>query len=211
MAMGIGTPRITELTGLPSITIWRIKTQKSTIFASTEAKILAIPLSPLELAKDGAYVDITGSRRRIRALQRVGYTYEFLAGELGLTNEAVREIGFDPTHSHITAGCARRVVRVFDRLHLTPGPSRITERRAERKGWHPPLAWDEDTIDDPAAEPIDVRRKLHTKNGASWVEDYHELNDIGLTDRAIADRLGLDLKSMKDTLRRHRKREELAA
>ncbi len=28
--------------------------------------------------------------------------------------------------------------------------------RARRQGWAPPLAWDEDTIDDPAASPVDT-------------------------------------------------------
>lgn len=52
---------------------------------------------------------------------------------------------------------ARLVRRLYDRLSMTPAPASRGATRARndarRKGWFPPLAWDDDTIDDPVAVP----------------------------------------------------------
>ncbi|WP_205859648.1 helix-turn-helix domain-containing protein, partial [Phycicoccus flavus] len=47
----------------------------------------------------------------------------------------------------------REVRDVYDRLSMTPGPSPETRGWAVKLGYAPPLAWDEDTIDDPTATP----------------------------------------------------------
>lgn len=54
----------------------------------------------------------------------------------------------------VTAWRAADIAKVYDELSMTLGPSNITRLRAEAKGWPPPLAWDDDRIDDPAYNPM---------------------------------------------------------
>jgi hypothetical protein len=42
---------------------------------------------------------------------------------------------------------------LFAELQSVPGPDDKARRRAARRGWQPPPAWDTDSIDDPAASP----------------------------------------------------------
>ncbi|WP_295694431.1 hypothetical protein, partial [Lapillicoccus sp.] len=53
----------------------------------------------------------------------------------------------------ISARAWRQVRQVYDRLSMTPGPSPTARARAAARGYAPPLAWDDDTIDDPRALP----------------------------------------------------------
>lgn len=97
--------------------------------------------------------DITGTRRRLQALMAIGWTGELLAPRLGwTTGEAVtnlmkqrRQFCYTPT--------ALRVERLYDQLWNVPGPSSQGRTRAARKGWLPPLWWDDDRIDDPSYDP----------------------------------------------------------
>ncbi len=47
----------------------------------------------------------------------------------------------------------REISELYDRLSMTPGPSPQTRGWAKTLGYAPPLAWDEDTIDDPRSRP----------------------------------------------------------
>lgn len=115
-------------------------------------------------------VPTAGTGRRLRALQAIGWTQTDLAARLGVTHQRVSRLtneSYDAVHRTVAA----RVAGVYDDLSMTvpqdvpPGerpagyqPVYDKQRRRVRAlGWPPPLAWDDDTIDDPAAE-------------ASWVD-----------------------------------------
>lgn len=126
-----------------------------TVFRRTADRLLAVPVpAPHDVwryAAAGQPVHPAGTARRLQALVALGWTNRELAarlemGEANLTT-AVH------AHRHPTAGFARKVAALFDELQLTPGPSVRARLRAQRNGWASPLAWDEDTIDDPAAAP----------------------------------------------------------
>jgi hypothetical protein len=101
-------------------------------------------------------IDSTGTRRRVQALQRIGWRAEDIAA-LGPWNakDAVYELTKRP---RVTRRNAAVVVAIYDQLSMKPGPSEETRRRAIRAGWPSPLAWDDDTIDDPDAQPADAYR-----------------------------------------------------
>jgi hypothetical protein len=48
---------------------------------------------------------------------------------------------------------------------------------AERRGWSGPLAWDDDTIDDPNASP-DTGERSHLPNGGSGRPGEHVVEDV---------------------------------
>lgn len=108
------------------------------------------------------YVDVTGTVRRIRALQAMGWRYVDLDRALG---RAPSHGGATWSHNlmhqqRIHVANAQLVAALYERLSMTPGPSDVARRRALRKGYHPPLAWND--IDDPNERPrrgTDHRRK----------------------------------------------------
>lgn len=98
------------------------------------------------------FVPALGARRRIRALLAIGWTHETMAAAAGLhakkTALVLNQAGdlvARVTHDQIDAA--------YHQLSMTPGPSRLTRLRAARLGYPPPLAWDDETLDDPDGLP----------------------------------------------------------
>jgi hypothetical protein len=95
-------------------------------------------------------IDATGTRRRVRALVRIGWPTSELAARLGVSFQNV----YDYTiRDKVRRSTAAKVAALYDELSMLPGPSSSASIRARSKGWPPPLAWDDDEIDDPAARP----------------------------------------------------------
>ena len=66
------------------------------------------------------------------------------------------------------------------------------------RGWAPPLAWDEDSIDSPEAPPNPGRHETLT-----FRDRYLELRDCGYNDLFIAQRLNIRPESLGRQLLRH--------
>ena len=97
-------------------------------------------------------VDVTGTRRRLQALQVIGWTAHSIGQHLNVTSQRVTAIINDP-RPNVHTTTAQRISALYDRLSMTPGTSRRTRERAAAKGWHRPLCWDDDQIDNPEWEP----------------------------------------------------------
>lgn len=97
-------------------------------------------------------VHAIGTARRLRALAALGWDLADLADRLGVNTRRVHHLQAmgSPTVYRTTADSVRRV---YDALSMTVGPSGKTARIARRNRWPPPLAWDDDTIDNPTARP----------------------------------------------------------
>lgn len=100
---------------------------------------------------DRLYIDSTGSARRIRALMALGWRYSDIDAAAGYD-------GPRPTWSHNIVNQARvhvdtaaKVDAVYRQLGMTLGPSVRVRNVAAKRGWAPPLAWD--NIDDPNERP----------------------------------------------------------
>ncbi len=98
-------------------------------------------------------VDPTGTRRRIEALMALGHTTAVIGRNAGgIQGREVRRIGSRDL-GWVSRQTAAAIAGAFEKLSATVGASEITRRRALRRGFAPPLAWDDDTIDDPQATP----------------------------------------------------------
>ncbi|MBX9919112.1 MAG: hypothetical protein K2Y33_04665 [Mycolicibacterium frederiksbergense] len=218
-AAGMGTRRIAELAGCSRGVISALingrtdrgEPPSKTMDREYSAAILAIeiPEIPHEVVKPGQIVPSIGTARRLQALVCLGYTQAYLSARVGFLPSNGARL-FDPARqASVTASTARRAAQLFAELQLTPGPSDQARRRAQRAGWAPPLAWDDDTIDDPKAKPQhQVRRR------ATFVERFTEVRDhCGITEiTAIASALGQDPKSVERQAARYRDRlEEVAS
>ena len=104
--------------------------------------------------------DAAGTRRRLQALVRGGWSLGLMSARLGCTRQVLRLTLH--RSERVTAATARAVRELYDELWDQPPPegtrfekraATMARRYARERGWVPPLAWDDDEIDDPAAVP----------------------------------------------------------
>jgi len=129
------------------------------VHRETAEKILAVTTDQVA---DGARVPTTGPSRRLQALATLGWTVQALADHAGVDRQVLDGL-LPGRRTHTTARTARTVRDLYDELWNTPRPTRSpheeasaarARRRAQDQGWAPPMAWDDDTIDDPNAKPL---------------------------------------------------------
>ncbi len=163
MAAGMGWKRIADKAGVSTGGLSKLmygaseRRPSRRIRQYTEQRILAIAVD----VADGARVDATGTRRRLQALVAQGWTQTRLAELVGISPANFGHL----IHAHgaVNARTARTVRDLYDQLwkadpaHGANGYVRggISKAKAcaRRRGWVGPLAWDDDTIDDPNAAP----------------------------------------------------------
>lgn len=97
-------------------------------------------------------VSTVGSRRRVQALQALGWSRQIIARELGYTDNGA--IAYLMTADSMLTVTAARIADVYDRLSRTE-PTGVGASRARtwasRHGYAPPTAWL--NIDDPDEQP----------------------------------------------------------
>lgn len=170
------------------------------IRAYNAAKILRVPI-PAELRdyNDDAHVPAVGTTRRLQALQVVGYTREMMSDVCGVHRDTLTLLTLS-RRSLVKASTAVAVQDMFTALSMDFPPDTLASKRArnkaQRQGWSPPLAWDDD-IDNPDAEP-----QFPPDDKNVWYEDYKMLRDRGMAHREIAQRMGIERKSLTQRLRR---------
>lgn len=94
-------------------------------------------------------VPVKGTRRRLQALTRIGYTGPDLAARLGLTDQSylnrITAARAGGPITHVTVDLARKIADLYDDLHDQPAPPSAgatrARSRAKRRGWQPPNAW----------------------------------------------------------------------
>jgi DNA-binding Xre family transcriptional regulator len=95
-------------------------------------------------------IDPTGTARRIRALAALGWPLDDLGTRLGMSGRNMTRL---TTQARVHRDTAAKVAALYNELSMTPGPSPRSRRLAKAKGWPPPLAFDDETIDDPNVQP----------------------------------------------------------
>jgi transcriptional regulator with XRE-family HTH domain/AraC-like DNA-binding protein len=153
--------------------------------------------------RDAGLVDATGTLRRLRALQVIGYTRPAIAHRTGVAERRLRAVF--QGQPLVRPEDARRVKAAYGSMILAFGGSTETARRARKDGWHGPAAWDD--IDNPAAEPETcgtTARKTIRDRARERAEEIQHLAGFGLSDHAIAEQLGMSPKYVHDLLAGHR-------
>lgn len=217
MAAGMGWKRIAQVAGVPNSNVCTLlygkrldkpgeashRPPSKRILGTTAAKLLAVEL---DLA-DGQLVSAIGTRRRIQALACIGWTMSRQGARIGWAPANFAKLLTDDTVT-VRRETAQLVARMYDDLwDRAPGGDRFqragitrVKQRAAANGWLPPLAWDDDTIDDPAATPHMPQDAPH--KGHALVEDVEFLLKTGETFAVTAQRLGLKPSSLQTALRR---------
>jgi len=119
------------------------------LHVDTAAAVLDLRVD-LDRVPAAALLSAAGTRRRLEGLAAVGWPLALLDDLLGLP---INTLSQWRRRRRVTAAHARRVRAVFDDLSMQPGPSRVARRRARSAGWLPPLAWDDEDLDNPQAHP----------------------------------------------------------
>lgn len=170
------------------------------VLPSTATKILSAAMPPTSsvMPAGGQCVSAIGLTRRLRALVADGYTPSMLSHELGIAPaDGYALFGHC---DYVPTAIAQAVADLFNRLEMIPGPSDRARALTHQLGWAPPLAWDEDGIDD-----ADTHLSAAAIKHVTFPKCYHELRELGVHDKsAIARRLGVKVDSLQRQLARHR-------
>ena len=165
-----------------------------------------------------------GLRRRMYALMAIGHTQAEIGAAAGGLDQRV--LWHHVHRTWVSPATRDRILRAYDQLCMTPGRSQASRRAARASGWPSPLAWDDDTIDDPRARPITGRKSRRRGRDPIEVEravagehvDLHsrDLDEVvrrlnragrGMNDNEISSHIGVTAR----TVLRSRNRQGLQA
>ncbi|MET9304954.1 hypothetical protein ABZX68_06395 [Streptomyces cellulosae] len=148
-----------------------------------------------------------GSSRRLQAMGCAGWPLGRLARETGLTPYRITQLATGQADT-VTVDEARAIAAVYARYSgASPGLHGVSHihasaarDRATALGWAPPAAWDDDTIDDPAAIPQwtgycgSARgADLHLRHGLPMCPPCKAADDRRRRNRALRAQRGLSI------------------
>jgi hypothetical protein len=149
-------------------------------------------------------VSSLGYRRRIEALQAIGWNLREITDALG-----IRNVGTLTTRLYRSEWVSREnhahMAEVYERLCMTPknGPaSSRTLRHAERRGYAPPLAWDD--IDDPDEQPHRGAQRTY-RGGELLLAEYDHLIRGGIGHEEAIARLEVTPGAIEQARHRHKR------
>jgi hypothetical protein len=191
--------------------LYRIMRREGTILASTEARILAIPV-PKQAGpiRSRAYVSGLGTRRRLRALVAAGWYSAELARRMGKTRRNFGLLLEGRDTGNVAMFITDQARAVYAELHnQRPEDHGIAHYYAERarqyaaaRGWAGPDYWDEDDFDNPDFVPATSDDDI-SKNqlGALRRAEIAHLITFNLSHADIANRLGMNENYVRDIAR----------
>lgn len=195
--------RISAAAGVNEHTIWFLESRRQ-VWCTTSDAIMNIPIWGAAVGEENGHVPAVGTRRRLRSLEALGYSRTEIATRIGRSMKSLSDIMNTDDAPGVYMATANRVDAIWRELQLRPPPVGATanraRNRAEARGWPPPMAWDEDAIDDPAAAPYGQRGER-----VDWYPEYLDLLDMGLTGRSAAARLGVQWATVEARVRRYAK------
>ena len=226
MPARVGLPRIAQLAGVPYATLghlvygspgsgrapsWRIR-------EGIAARVLAVTPSPAAPA-DSALVDATGTRRRAQALIAWGHTERRIVPLVPMERSRLGQV-IRGQVTMVTARVDRGMRAAYDQLWDQPPRSAtaqdrriatLARARAKARGWPVPMAWDDDTIDDPATPVPTGWQRTAFWRGEDLAEEFAELAArhparFTAPERVrsdVARRLGVSRTALDAALRRH--------
>lgn len=213
---GIGYKRIAQLSGV-GITpvrslIWgrqdpgpRYGELPKRVTREKAERILAVQMTFENLA-GGAKVSATGTHRRIQALAARGWSLRKISARLNITEGNFWAL---QQRDQVTADTHRRMAAIYEELWDQEPPhdewhSRAAYTRAlnfaGRRGWLPPLAWD-DIDTDPDPEPSTDAPQ--TTGADAFLEDVEFLLEAGEASEQIAIILGRKPGAIAKLAERH--------
>jgi hypothetical protein len=219
--MNIGRRNIVAQSGISHQAVTAIMDgTRRRVRPETAGRLLAITGAALPTTA----VDATGTRRRLQALVALGWAPIELARRLGMETETASKLLH---RGRVLLRTEQAVRALYEELwnqpprHDTGQHKRNYQRAlamAARYGWPLPLAWDDDEIDDPDAQPgqgeavtVDEVKVMLATGGdprveltrPEAIEAVRRLNAAGLTDGEIGIRLHRSVDAILKIRHRH--------
>jgi hypothetical protein len=169
------------------------------------APVLDVDVAVAVTVTPAALFPAVGSRRRVQALMALGWRHIDIEA---LAEVTIRDLPGGRQHL-VRQERHQAIRRTYDRLSMRIGPCRHTAARARTAGYAPPLAWDEETVDDPDAVPVGVTGPAPSTyhRRAAVLEDVADLVAAGEIHEVIAARIGMRPQALERALSRARHRE----
>ncbi|MFH8591238.1 hypothetical protein [Streptomyces rimosus] len=174
-----------------------------------------------DLLGPATVIDATGTRRRLQALVAGGWPQACLATLLHMPPGSITAL---LARERVCVRTARAVRALYDRLWCADprghgvGAQAYSRARhqARNRHWAPVGAWDDDTLDDPAAVSNigDTRRLTRSERAAVRRDEIAHLASFGLSEHEIAARIGMPSAAVRTAvlaLRTDRRRRRLCA
>lgn len=116
-----------------------------------QSAVFEVPPRPIRSGRIG---HVGGGGSPVEALAVLGWSWPLLQRRLALPRQTLM---FRRARPRVRAEYARQVRDLYDELSMRRGLSAHAVGRAAARGWLPPLAWDEEDLDDPRVPPAVLR------------------------------------------------------
>lgn len=197
LAAGMSVPEVADAAGVSRSTVNDLRRGRTRKTAARTAQRI------LRVQQPTRYTAV-GLTRRVQALHALGWTVRAIAADSGLTKGTVLEY----LHGRVTQphrDVAHRLLGTYDRLSMSLPDGQLEQigitrarRLAVRRGWVPPLGWDDEQIDNPSARPPTAART----RGRFELDDLLMLIEVGETFETIQQRLRVNRDAIEARLRR---------
>lgn len=148
--MGFSYSAIAAAAGVGERTAYLIaRRPQEHVLAAHAKRLMSVGHHPVP-EQAGMLIPAIGVRRRIEALNALGWSQEGIGHQLGVSRSAAQE--YRRSHS-VYYGTWLAVTRLYDELSSIQGPSKKARTHAIRNGYAPPMAWESLDIDHPDARP----------------------------------------------------------
>lgn len=203
--MGMTSRDIARCAGVNEATVHRLLAQEhATVFPATARAILAVRPSTSTWRERRAWVSPAGTVRRVQALMAIGHSGLAISARAGKHPEwATRLLSGISSRGFVEEATRAAVAEVYEVMSMEIPEGQYAARTraaAARRGFVPPLAWDEDTIDDPTAGPAETTGS----DVPGWVVDeLAHLHDLGQSPTAALAALPHNRDALERQARRH--------
>lgn len=201
---GMGRAEIARLADIDVVSITRLlRGDMATMRRDRSTRILSVTLRPVTEQALGL-VPACGIIRRAEALACLGWSaIEVLRrAHLGVhVLETARHTGM--CYASTRAAIAAVYDELWDQWPPETSSTIRTRTIAARRGYAPAMAWDDDDLDNPDAHPATPGRHVPFSRRAARLEDVRELLAYGEHPAMIAQRIGVKVDTLAQTLRRH--------
>lgn len=139
----------------PSVLDRLLNGQSTRISRDNADKIKSVTRADKPTGK--TYVPVTGARRRLEALAKLGHPESAIAAETGLTETTLWNIRERTDKLWVAACTHNAIAQAYEKMRScerTDPAGKQVRAWASRKGFQPPRAWTQHTIDDAAARPL---------------------------------------------------------
>ena len=141
-----------------------------------------------------------GLARRIKALNRLGWSLREIARDTGIHFDNLQRLRDRvDSRKYVQAVVRDAVLATYQRLQMTPAPttrwSIVVVNRATRMGWPPPMAWDD--IDDPAEVPSLGWKPVRNRPATELFAELDHLTSLGVSEWQAAKQLGVTVDAIE--------------